>query len=420
MSTSNPTRRPYGAGSLLTSTRSDGTRVYYAKFRDSAGRQVKRRIGLVRSPHQPDGLTKAQAETRLRDLMATAAVAAPVEHARTLAAAAEAWLAHLEATGTKASSVRAYRAALKWFLSSLKDRSLDRVTEADIELVMARMRKAGLSDKSVRNYVGVLRALFAFATDKRRGWARRNPVADIELPRAPTYTEIRYLTSDEVWALVDAAQPGDLHALDRALYLTAALTGLRIGELQALDWRSVDFVHARIRVRRTWDRKAKAFTTPKSRRSERAVPMPDVVAGELERLARAHHPDVIEPDPDSLVFGHPVTGEPLGWRVLYERLRAALKAAGLDEAFGFHSLRHSYGTALAAQGVAMRTLQEWMGHKDIQTTQRYADYCPNPGERDVVEAAFARGTNPGTNPRPTPGNSAQLNATENAGAEPTG
>jgi len=42
-----------------------------------------------------------------------------------------------------------------------------------------------------------------------------------------------------------------------------------------------------------------------------------------------------------------------------------------------------------------------MGHKDIQTTQRYADYCPNPGERDVVEAAFARGTTSGTT-LPTP------------------
>jgi len=48
----------------------------------------------------------------------------------------------------------------------------------------------------------------------------------------------------------------------------------------------------------------------------------------------------------------------------------ALKAAGLDERYGFHSLRHSYGTALAGQGVPMRTLQEWMGHQDIQTTQR--------------------------------------------------
>ena len=52
----------------------------------------------------------------------------------------------------------------------------------------------------------------------------------------------------------------------------------------------------------------------------------------------------------------------------------------------------------------MRTLQEWMGHKDIQTTQRYADYCPNPGERTVVEAAFARGSNPGSNLRTPVGN----------------
>ncbi|CAA9522808.1 MAG: hypothetical protein AVDCRST_MAG67-3823 [uncultured Solirubrobacteraceae bacterium] len=130
--------------------------------------------------------------------------------------------------------------------------------------------------------------------------------------------------------------------------------------------------------------------------------MPDVVATHLERLLRAYHPDTVEPHPDALVFGHPITGDPLGHRLMYERLRAALKPAGLDEAFAWHTLCHSYGTALAGQGVPMRTLQEWMGHKDIQTTQRYADYCPNPGERDVVEAAFARSsTNASTN-LPTP------------------
>jgi hypothetical protein len=44
----------------------------------------------------------------------------------------------------------------------------------------------------------------------------------------------------------------------------------------------------------------------------------------------------------------------------------------------------------------MRTLQEWLGHRDNTTTQSYADDCPNPAERDVVASAFARGTNPGT------------------------
>ena len=394
-------RRSYGTGSLLTTTRADGTRVYYGKFRDSGGQQVKRLIGPVRTPHEPDGLTKSQAEARLRDLIATVQAEAPVAHARTLQAAADAWFSHLQATGTKASSIRAYRSALdKWFLPTLKARSLDRITEEDVEHAMQRMRAASLSDKSIRNYVGVLRALFNFAADKRRRWTKRNPAADVELPKAPTYTDILYLTPAEVWALVDAARPGPYQQLDRAMYLTAAMTGLRIGELQALDWRSVDIVHARVRVRRTWDRKAKEFTTPKSRRSERAVPMPDVVAGTLERLFRDQHPDSVEPDPDALVFGHPDTGDPFGWRAVYERLRAALKTAGLDQTYGFHSLRHSYGTALAAQGVPMRTLQEWMGHKDITTTQRYADYCPNPGERDVVEAAFTRGTNTGTNLRP--------------------
>ena len=46
----------------------------------------------------------------------------------------------------------------------------------------------------------------------------------------------------------------------------------------------------------------------------------------------------------------------------------------------------------------MRTLQEWMGHRDVSTTQVYADYAPNPHEAELVEAAFSpRGTNRGTN-----------------------
>jgi excisionase family DNA binding protein len=74
-------RRSYGTGSLFITTRADGTRVYYGKFRDASGQQVKRRIGPVRTPHEPDGLTKAQAEARLRDLIATVQADPPVPHA---------------------------------------------------------------------------------------------------------------------------------------------------------------------------------------------------------------------------------------------------------------------------------------------------------------------------------------------------
>ena len=223
-------RRPHGSGSLITVTRADGRQTYYAKFRDPCGRQVKRRIGPVRSSHRPDGLTKSQAEARLRDLMQTTTATVPSDRTRTFGGTAEAWLTHLEATGVKASSVRAYRVALsKWFLPRLKARSLDRVTISDIEHAMKQMRTGGLSDKSIRNYVGVVRALFNFAMDKRRRWTSQNPADEIDLPRVPSYTEIRYLTTDEVWLLVDAARPGAYQALDRAMYLTAAMTGAHWG-----------------------------------------------------------------------------------------------------------------------------------------------------------------------------------------------
>ena len=43
---------------------------------------------------------------------------------------------------------------------------------------------------------------------------------------------------------------------------------------------------------------------------------------------------------------------------------------------------------MAAAGVAIRTLKEWMGHRDIQTTMRYADYTPSAHEAELIAAAF--------------------------------
>jgi hypothetical protein len=47
---------------------------------------------------------------------------------------------------------------------------------------------------------------------------------------------------------------------------------------------------------------------------------------------------------------------------------------------------------MAAAGVPMRTLQEWMGHRNLSTTQLYADYAPSPHEAAIVARAFERGS----------------------------
>ena len=60
----------------------------------------------------------------------------------------------------------------------------------------------------------------------------------------------------------------------------------------------------------------------------------------------------------------------------------------------FHDLRHTFGTRMAAAGVPMRTLQEWMGHRDFKITLISADYAPSAHERAMVEAAFAPAASP--------------------------
>ena len=59
-----------------------------------------------------------------------------------------------------------------------------------------------------------------------------------------------------------------------------------------------------------------------------------------------------------------------------KRFKQAVKAAGVRDV-RFHDLRHTFGTRMAAVGVPMRTLQEWMGHSSSKTTERYADYAPD-------------------------------------------
>ena len=60
----------------------------------------------------------------------------------------------------------------------------------------------------------------------------------------------------------------------------------------------------------------------------------------------------------------------------------------------FHDLRHTFGTRMAAAGVPMRTLQEWMGHRDFKTTLIYADYAPSGHEVGLVERAFSQELGP--------------------------
>ena len=151
------------------------------------------------------------------------------------------------------------------------------------------------------------------------------------------------------------------------MYLAAAMSGMRQGELLALRWMDVDWAAQRLRVRRNFVRGE--YGTPKSKRSTRSVPLADVLGGELDRLFSA---SPFQTDRD-LVFAHPHTGRPIDRSKLLKRFKAAVARADVGEFESvtqpdgsverrpltrFHDLRHTFGTRMAAAGVPMRTLQE--------------------------------------------------------------
>jgi integrase len=181
-----------------------------------------------------------------------------------------------------------------------------------------------------------------------------------------------------VWALVRAAGS----EIDAAIFLTAAFTGLRRGELLALRWRDVDLAGSTIRVRATYA--AGYITTPKSGKV-RAVPMAPDVAGALARLSQREQ----FTGADDFVFAGQA-GLPRDGDALSKRYDDALHRAGLRR-LRFHDLRHTFGTRMIAKA-DIRRVQEWMGHADIQTTMKYLHYAPRSEDAELVAQAFGPAT----------------------------
>lgn len=112
--------------------------------------------------------------------------------------------------------------------------------------------------------------------------------------------------------------------------------------------------------------------------------MPERVAAALkEHFKRSEYTGA-----DELVFCHPETGGPFDASKMRKRFKDAIEAAGV-RSIRFHDLRHTLARGWL-RGAPLRTIQEWMGHRDYKTTEIYADYAPDPvqGAR-WAEAAFA-------------------------------
>jgi integrase len=351
--------------------------VWYAKYRLPDGRQVQKKIGPAwteRGRPAAGYFTKRLAGDWLRDVMdqtRRGTLPGLVRTGATFADAAAEWLRYIEHDrGRKPSTLRGYRSTLNaHLLPAFGSMPVEGVTTDVIERWLAGF------DGSVRMRNKLLIQLHGILRRARKVFGLSgNAAAEVEkFPQRRT-GDIDVFSPEEVWALVRAAAG----PLDAALFLTAAFTGLRMGELLALCWRDVDFTGSVIRVRASYY--LGSLTTPKSGKV-RAVPMAPDVAGALAQLSQREH----WVGDDDQVFAGEVGGY-LDGSALRRRYKAALTAAGLRP-LRFHDLRHTFGTRMIAKA-DIRRVQEWMGHADVQTTMRYLHYAPRAEDAQLVAEAF--------------------------------
>jgi len=179
-------------------------------------------------------------------------------------------------------------------------------------------------------------------------------------PRRRRNADVRareYLTDSEVDRLIKVAASNRYGHRDATMILVAYRHGLRVAELVALRWDAIDFGHGRLHVSRV---KGSAESVhPLSGRELRA----------LRRHKREQEP------PSPFIFtserGAPFT--PAGFRKMIARLGVV---AGFDFPVHPHMLRHACGYKLANDGHDTRSLQAYLGHKNIQHTVRYTELAP--------------------------------------------
>ncbi len=168
---------------------------------------------------------------------------------------------------------------------------------------------------------------------------------------------VEYLTEAEVERLMNATKGNRWAHRDATMILVAYRHGLRVSELVDLRWEQVDFGSAALHVRRA--KQGTRSTHP-------------ILGDELRALRRLQR----EQEPRSAFVFTSERGDPFstaGFARMIER-------AGVQAKLAFkahpHMLRHACGYALANKGHDTRSLQAYLGHKNIQHTVRYTELSP--------------------------------------------
>lgn len=243
----------------------------------------------------------------------------------------------------------------------LENVPLEVISPQLLEQIKADTFAKGLSPGSVHLVLTLIRQVINKAIEWEM-WSGANPVRKIKLPPLHSNRE-RFLAYAEAKALVD-----ELHQRSFELWGMAIVsleTGMRAGEIMAMRWRDIDLNNGIINVRGKGGYDRQAFITE---------PVLLVLNGRDKSKSEFvfHQQDGSKLNSITITFNRAA-----------EHLGLNKKDMDRKQLVSFHTLRHTFASWLAINGVPLYTIKELMGHKSIKMTERYAHLCPD-HKRDAV------------------------------------
>lgn len=272
-----------------------------------------------------------------------------------------------------------YASQLTHIVAAFGSASLADIAPADVRRWHGKLSRSDLSRNTVAKLYRLFRTIMTTAVDD--ALIRVNPIA-IKGAATERIAERPLLDWPDVERLAEAIEPRF-----KALVWTAAVAGLRFGELVALDRSCVDLAAGKIRVDRALTfvkGSASTFGPPKSLAAHRTVTVPTAVTAMLTE----HIDQYVGPDADAVLFTS-VKGSLLLNRYFAPYWLAAKRAAGVDESVRFHDLRHLAGTAAATAGGSLREIMARMGHQSSDAALRYLK-AAEARDSEIADAIGAR------------------------------
>lgn len=284
------------------------------------------------------------------------------------------WITEFRANDLKPKSYSRYMGIYNKYI---KDSSLGKVKLGDLRTTHLQRYYQVLLDKGVSpNTIGQINTKLktCLSEAERQSYIDKNWCKLVVLPKIEKDDKIHVLTKEQQDIFLIAIQGHEMEML----FIMALATGLRLGELQALHWKDVNFDTHEINVNKTLQKvpvydKDKVVRyeiveqQPKTINSIRTVPVPSKVIDRL-RDYKLLQQDIFTRANISSSY---VLCDPLG--VPYESkrpvrtLQRILKQLNIP-VIKFHDLRHTYATRLFEKGVPPKTVQALLGHADIDTT----------------------------------------------------